>query len=496
MSNPINERLLDEKLSALEAARPWSPRVVSKLEATIRGADDYDLFRIDALRFAAEKSLSEQESIELFLHAAKLGLFEMNWHMVCAYCGLVVESLRELRSVHPHFACSFCAAENQASLDDYIHVSFTISPQVRDIVFLHPDSLSVEDFHLRYLFSRGVLFAGGATLAQVGAALTRFMAYLSPSEQHNIELSLDTGVVHAKNMKAKSSLVLFPQAARHADASTRIPILMADNSLRVLGVEVAPRDVVNGPALFKYPRTAEVSTGRVVVAVENGTAETSPLWLLQYPAGFAAAPVQFESFLSGKRLLTNHTFRSLFRSESVAEDESIGVKEIAFLFTDLKGSTAMYDHVGDPKAYYLVRQHFETLGKVVARHSGAIVKTIGDAIMATFSSPADALGAALEMIRELAAFSRTISEDLKLKVGIHVGHSIAVTLNERLDYFGQTVNIAARVQGLADGDEIYLTHDAYDAPGMSELLLGQRVEPLEVSVKGVRERLQVYKVTP
>jgi class 3 adenylate cyclase len=238
----------------------------------------------------------------------------------------------------------------------------------------------------------------------------------------------------------------------------------------------------------------DVATGKVVVEVENEMDEQSPFWLLQYPAGFSPAPVRFDSFLSGKRLLTNQTFRTLFRAESIAEDESIAVKDVTFLFTDLKGSTAMYDEVGDTKAYYLVRQHFETLGKVVARNSGAIVKTIGDAVMATFLTPAAAFAAALEMIRELAEFSRHISEGLQLKVGLHCGHSIAVTLNDRLDYFGQTVNIAARVQGLADGDEIYLTHDAFSAPGMTELLAPCRVEPLKVSVKGVRDALQVYKI--
>jgi class 3 adenylate cyclase len=274
-----------------------------------------------------------------------------------------------------------------------------------------------------------------------------------------------------------------------------IPITMVDNRLHMAGATLGSRDVQNGMALFKYQQAGDISTGKVVIEVENRMDRRNPFWLLKYPAGFPAVPVQFESFLSGKRLLTNQTFRTLFRSESVGEEEGIGVKEITFLFTDLKGSTAMYDQIGDPKAFYLVRQHFDTLGKVVARHSGAIVKTIGDAIMATFMSPRDALRASLEMIEELDRFNRTISEDLKLKVGIHTGHSIAVTLNERLDYFGQTVNIAARVQGLAEGDEIYLTHDAFIAEGMGELLAARRVEPQRVSVKGVSDQLQVYRVT-
>ncbi len=490
----LDERLLDERLSQLEAARSWSPRCVSKLEALLRSADDYELFRVNPLRFAADRGVPELEAIELFLHSAKVGLFEMDWHLVCAYCGLVVQSLRELSRIHPRFSCSFCSAENEAALDDYIHVTFTVPAAVRDIVYLHPEKLSAEDFHLRYLFSRGVSFPGGHSLAEVGAALTRFLGYLAPHEKQRVALELDPGLVHAKNMRQKSSLVLFPQPNQRADGFD-LPIKIAGSALDLLGATLGPREVQSGPAVFKYSHTGDVSTGKAILEVENLTDQAQPFWLLQYPPGFAAAPVSFDTFLSGKRLLTNQTFRNLFRSESVGQDESIAVKQITFLFTDLKGSTAMYDQVGDTKAYFLVRQHFEALGKVVERHSGSIVKTIGDAIMATFVTPADALAAALEMMRELAELSRNITEELKLKVGIHAGHSIAVTLNDRLDYFGQTVNIAARVQALADGDEIYLTDEAFDSPGVRELLGTHQALTLQVAVKGVRDELRVHKLS-
>lgn len=111
-------------------------------------------------------------------------------------------------------------------------------------------------------------------------------------------------------------------------------------------------------------------------------------------------------------------------------------------------------------AYHLVRQHFDTLGKVVRNNSGAIVKTIGDAVMATFANPADASRAALDMLNEIEGFNATITDEIILKIGIHRGPSIVVNLNDRLDYFGQTVNIAARVQGLASAGEIFMSKDA------------------------------------
>ena len=170
------------------------------------------------------------------------------------------------------------------------------------------------------------------------------------------------------------------------------------------------------------------------------------------------------------------------------------VKDITFLFTDLKGSTALYDQIGDPKAYFLVRQHFDTLGNVINRYEGATVKTIGDAVMATFMTPLNAVQAALQMLRDIEAFNHNISDKLVLKIGIHSGHSIVVTLNDRLDYFGQTVNIAARVQGLADAGEIYISEDVYNFPGVRQAIESYNIASEQVGVKGVSEKLQVYKI--
>ena len=154
----------------------------------------------------------------------------------------------------------------------------------------------------------------------------------------------------------------------------------------------------------------------------------------------------------------------------------------------------MYDEIGDATAYNLVRLHFDVLARAVRESSGAIVKTIGDAIMATFVNPADATRAALAMFEELDRLNDTIAEKLELKVGIHKGHSIAVTLNERVDYFGQTVNIAARTQHLALAGEIYVTADVYEAPGVAGLLDRHEVSPTTGTMAGVTEEIPLFRI--
>src|SRR6476646_3242881 len=148
--SPVNESLLSQRLGALGSARSWAPNVLSELERFIRTADDYDLFRINPIQYGGLVDLSEADAIELFVHAAKVGLFEMDWLLICAYCPQVAGSFRELDQLHPRFQCAFCNAINDVALDDYIQVTFTVSSGVRDIVFRHPEMLSVEDFYLRY----------------------------------------------------------------------------------------------------------------------------------------------------------------------------------------------------------------------------------------------------------------------------------------------------------------------------------------------------------
>jgi hypothetical protein len=129
MTMAVNEKLLEDRLGALETARPWSPRVVSRLEALIRSGEDEALFRVNPIRFAADKGIAEAEAIDLFLHAVAQGLFEMNWMLLCSLCGCVTESFGTMNRLHDHHHCNLCRTDLDAKLDDYIAVSFTVSPR-------------------------------------------------------------------------------------------------------------------------------------------------------------------------------------------------------------------------------------------------------------------------------------------------------------------------------------------------------------------------------
>ena len=201
-------------------------------------------------------------------------------------------------------------------------------------------------------------------------------------------------------------------------------------------------------------------------------------------------------YLSGKHLLCTQSFRRLFNTEVVRSTDGIGVNDITLLFSDLKDSTAMYERIGDQQAFHLVSEHFECLARTIARCSGAVVKTMGDAIMASFAEPATAVAAALLMTEEISRLDSGPENDpLGLKIGIHRGSAIAVTCNDTVDFFGSTVNISARVQGTAGRNEICITEEVYAVDEVQALLTGHKVtRELNITLKGVAEPIPIYRI--
>jgi class 3 adenylate cyclase len=201
--------------------------------------------------------------------------------------------------------------------------------------------------------------------------------------------------------------------------------------------------------------------------------------------------------LTAKRMLSNQTFRDVFKADNLNLDQRLKITSLTFLFTDLKGSTALYERVGDLAAFDLVRAHFNALLRIIASEKGAVVKTIGDAVMATFVRPEHALSAGLKMRAAMDQLNAERgSKDLVVKIGIHEGPCLAVMLNERQDYFGQTVNIAARVQSLSTSQEIHITAPVIDAPEVATILEKEAIKPIQkqAALRGIADKMVVYEI--
>jgi class 3 adenylate cyclase len=470
----IDEARLEERLEQLETARAWSPRVVSKLENLIRLGEDRALLRVNPLAFARERSVAEGEGIDLFLWATKLGLFQMDWHLLCPACGQVVESFTALKNLHAGYRCALCHSDYSAKLDDYIEVSFTVASGIRRIRYHAPETLEAPDYLVHYRHSPLCLLPNGRPLSHM-LGESFWLGSLLPGESTERTLDFTPGMVSG--------------AIAPTDGEILVAIDDRENDGTPLEITATPLEtVLSQPAIGQGPRRVRVvnhTDARLFYLVGSITTEQMAM---------PGPETVLGGFLTGHRVLNSQTFRDLFRTETIGR-EGLQVKEVALLFTDLKGSTSLYERIGDLRAFQLVQQHFDRLDRAVQANHGAIVKTIGDAVMASFTSPAEAVRAALMMLSEIDKFNaETGARDLVLKVGVHAGASIAVTLNDRIDWFGQTVNVAARVQGLADADEIYLTEAVYRAPSVRELIAGSQVDFHEAQLRGIEQRMGVYRV--
>lgn len=468
---------MSDTLPQLSVLKETADRAVAEdIARLIEDGEDHELNRINALDFAKRTGLDEEKVISGFLHAARIGLFDLTWNVLCPGCSGVLDAHDTLKSLRDDdYRCGLCACGYEPSVDEQVEVAFTVSPKVRRIAAHDPNTLPLWDYYRQVFWSSGIDLDEDSF-----ASLTE-------------EVTLDALELPAGE-KAVLSIQLPPEFIIVFDPVT--------HTAHFIDVQGEPTEEFQQLGLIfnkAHPPT------------ESSTLRPGPLRLVldnqctvrTLPTVFVGADAlhhllgKRRPFLTAKRMLSNQTFRDVFKADNLEIDQRLKITSLTFLFTDLKGSTALYERVGDLAAFDLVRAHFRALLEIIAAEKGAVVKTIGDAVMATFVEPAQALVAGLRM---RAAMDKLNAErgksDLIVKIGIHEGPCLAVMLNERQDYFGQTVNIAARVQGLSTSQEIHITGPVIEAPGVATILEKEAIRPLqkEAALRGIADKIVVYEI--
>jgi class 3 adenylate cyclase len=448
---------------------------VAAIESAVRDAPDHELCRVNVLDFAAGHKLDEELAIAAFLHAARLGIFELSWSVLCPGCGGVLDAGATLKTINREkYDCELCAAGYRPTLDEMVEVTFTVNPRVRRIAGHDPDTLPEVEYYRQIFWSSGVDLP-----ESLGDSIAEFTI-------DSIELPAGGKAVLSVQLPSNFVIVFDP-------------VTHGTQFLDVKGEPTRERQALS--MVFntvKAPTgTIEMRPGPLRLSLENRTDRRvlPALWIAGDPLHHLLG--KRKPFLTAKRLLTNQTFRDIYRTEILDIDQRLRITSLTFLFTDLKGSTALYERVGDLVAYDLVRQHFHVLQEVVATEAGAVVKTIGDAVMATFATPDRALAAALRMREEMARINtERQNQDLLLKIGIHEGPCLAVMLNDSQDYFGQTVNMAARVQGIASSRAILATKSVVENPKAAKILQESGVRPTlqRAALRGIADETMVYEI--
>ena len=357
------------------------PAVVEAISQLIAKGEDRDLNRINLLDFSARYGLDEEKVISAFLHSARLGLFDLSWNVLCPGCGGVLGAHNTLKSLrHDDYNCALCAQGYEASVDDRVEVSFTVSPRVRRIAAHDPNTLPIWEYN------RQMFWSSGMDLSE--ESITRLIDEVSLEA-----IELPAGEKAVLSLQLPNQFVIVFE-----------PVTHSAHFLDIQGEPTRERQQLSivFNKLHAPTGTTVMRPGPLRLSLENQTDHRV------LPAVWVANDTLHEllgkrkPILTAKRMLSNQTFRDVFKADNLNVDQRLKITSLTFLFTDLKGSTALYERVGDLAAFDLVRAHFHALLEIIASEKGAVVKTIGDAVMATFIRPEHAIVAGLRMRAAMA----------------------------------------------------------------------------------------------
>ncbi|TGL60219.1 adenylate/guanylate cyclase domain-containing protein [Leptospira ognonensis] len=482
----MKEAIFNQKFGNLSTFPILKEEVLKKAEGVIRNSEDLNLTRINPLAFAAKHDLGEDETVDFFVHATKVGLFDFAYNLLCPLCGGIVHTHYKLDQIQSKdFHCVVCNFVVPTLLDDQVEVSFELHPSLYEN---NVDPFASLEEYYDYYFSKNYV-KSEQLISWIRKTIRKF-AVLKPDEKFEFDIDLVLGEDMGEILQIVSinrNAAAFFKADKNAE-----PI---DSHIYV--------DLLDSGFL---PSEKSLKPGKYHITVQNRSHAIAGIQALTpnseiLQSIYKKFPTKITPFLTAKMLLNNQSFRELFRIHKLSPDLNLNVKSLTIMFTDLRGSTEMYDQAGDILAYRLVQEHFQLLTDTVREYKGAIVKTMGDAIMATFSTPIEGLLASLEMLKKIEGMNlawKNEGYEIGLKVGLNEGSALAVVNDERLDYFGQSINIAARVQGLASSGEIWISESVWNAPGTQAEVIksGFQSERLSARLKGVGTPATVFKLMP
>jgi class 3 adenylate cyclase len=433
-----------ERLAALQrklTEQGADKEITRRLANLLLHADDISLARLRPYALADYWDLPRRKVLETFLQATRAGLLDLQWDVLCPHCRGAKKSSKSLTGLSAEGECDTCNIDFTVNFDRLVELTFRPNDAIR--------AVTSRDFCIG-----GPQVTPHIVLQQI----------LAPGESRQVCLMLETG--------------------RHR---LRCLSLAGGRFLKIVGDGADELAVTADASGWPADETELAPTPTLML--RNDTDEEQ-LFLLERMAWTDQAATAAE-------VTALQIFRDLFSREALRPGEQISVGTLAVLFTDLKGSTQLYREIGDAAAFGRVMAHFDVLREAIAEADGALVKTIGDAIMAVFRRPDAALRAILKA-QQILAHPTDGGVPLTLKVGIHAGPCIAVTLNGRLDYFGGTVNLAARLEGLSTGGDVVISEAVQHDPAVQELLAGPfRAEGFTHLLKGFgEEEFDLWRVSP
>ncbi len=416
------------------SGRQIDVEIAEKVIDFIYRADDLELRRIRPYELAEQWNYPRRQVLEVFVHAAKAGLLNFNWDLHCPGCRDIQGSVKTLNQVHERIYCEECEEELNVNFNKTIQLSFAPHPLIRKI--------TDKEYCLRGPQSKSHVFV---------------QQYLKPGEKKYVKTHLPAGTYILRSSQSTGTATV--RVNEHGSDTIHV-------DLRSAGLRGEEVDIACDPNLT----LKNGSTKAQLITLEGKSWEDT---------GASAADIT-----------SSQLFRDLFASEVLPKGEKISADNLTLMFTDLFDSAGMYNEEGDDKAVGQVISHFKILEQAIAGENGAVVKTIGDSVMAVFCKPEHALKAYLRA-RNMISEDDRLTDDFQLKAGIHHGSCVAVNLNNRIDYFGSTVNIASRFVDYASENEVVIPQNALSDHDLNRTLkdYGKSgvIKDMSINLKGFEQ---------
>lgn len=464
------------------------PELVARLADTIVQADDHTLSHLRPYMLADDWGAPRQDVLKLFLWATRAGLLDFQWDLLCPSCRGAKQSSQSLRELSGTVHCDVCRIDYTVNFERFVELTFRPNPAVREIEsrpFCVGGPQVTPHIVVQQLLPPGAKRPFSLALEEGGYRVRALelpgFQLLQVAEGGATELTLRVpgGMAQASRTPTSASEQV-PAVVRESRPSARAPRGAAFAAAE--GAELAP----TGEG---WPEQEECLSPQATIHLENATGAEQLLILER--------TMWSDQAVTAVEVITLQTFRDLFASEALRPGQQISVGSLTVVFTDLRDSTRMYGTIGDAPAFGRVMDHFAVLSGAIEAEGGSVVKTIGDAVMAVFRRPVSAVRA---MLAAQAAMTLQPHNDhpLVLKVGIHYGPCISVTLNDRLDYFGSTVNIAARIQQLATGEDVVISDTVLHDPEVVDWIANNGaslvVDGFQANLKGIAGHYDVWRV--
>jgi len=439
----VSESILSKRLKPVLTEYPQYEKFSKLLSDHIQNGFDNEVLAMRPFELADRWSVERKDLLEFFLHAARAGVIDLKWAILCPTCKVSVGGAKTLGKLKQTVHCDGCKIEYDSEFDRSVEARFEVNPAIR--------------------LAKAETFCTGGP-GNFTQSHGQFL--LEPHEERSVQIHLPSN---------RWNVVGF--GVGEGSFQT---VKEGDQTLLTLGIEQKKIS----------PSKDKIKEGDITLQIKNNLDRQTLIRLEEDNWTSKAVTAAYITSLA--------KFRDLFSSEVLAPGEEISVRNLTVMFTDIKGSTSFYQETGDAKAYHLVRSHFDFLNEILDKHKGALVKTIGDAIFAVFFSPLEGIQAAVEIQQKIKEFNAKNGSQFVLKLGIHNGPLIAVNANGRIDYFGSTTNIGSRLEKESKGGDIILTQSIAEDPDSKQFLKEKnfKQENLATRLRGIDTEFQLIRLLP